>query len=89
MSKLFHFYRNCNYINIDFFISKNLTSSFELEIFPSFICEIFSFSIAQTAKTDHAGFKFQLSLCKLIFLSFEIRDNRHWDYENNCWQNYN
>ena len=36
---------------------------------------------------DHAGFRFNLEIIGLS-LNFKVYDSRHWDYENNCWENY-
>lgn len=36
---------------------------------------------------DHAGLIIELALLGFEF-NFSIRDNRHWDYKNHCWENY-
>jgi hypothetical protein len=36
-------------------------------------------------RRDHAGFKFELGLFGYAML-FQIYDNRHWDYTNDCWE---
>lgn len=35
---------------------------------------------------DHAGVSFEISLASYC-LTLNIYDSRHWDYENNCWEN--
>jgi hypothetical protein len=46
---------------------------------------LFKFNVSLTQKCDHAGFN--LTVCLLgLEAQFMIYDNRHWDYENNCWQ---
>jgi hypothetical protein len=49
--------------------------------------EIFDIDIMLNKKTDHAGFKFNLSLFGFN-VSFIIYDCRHWDVENNTWCKY-
>jgi hypothetical protein len=34
--------------------------------------------------SDHAGLKFQLTIGPL-FLSLDLYDNRHWNYDTNAW----
>ena len=91
-----------NYLDINIPLSKNLSFEFELELggskaYGSKSCEsncgstdwrLFKFSIEQTVRVSHAGFKFRFVLWKLIDLLISIRDNRHWDFANNCWQTY-
>ncbi len=45
----------------------------------------FNIHVELTRETDHAGFTFELCLF-MRELSFRFYDLRHWDYENNCWQ---
>jgi hypothetical protein len=47
----------------------------------------FNFSIKWDRHTDHAGFDFNIEIFGLYF-TFDICDNRHWDYENNKWKIY-
>jgi hypothetical protein len=57
----------------DFSISKN-----------SFI---FGFAFDFSIRQDHAGFGFDIS----IFgwgIDYRFYDDRHWDYENGCWEEY-
>lgn len=48
---------------------------------------IFKFLITNTKKQDHAGFCFNLKFLGLDFEAMRI-DNRHWDYDNDCWLTY-
>lgn len=41
-----------------------------------------------TIKQDHAGANLELGLFGYE-VHFTFYDNRHWDYEKNCWENYN
>jgi hypothetical protein len=43
----------------------------------------FKFSI----KEDHAGLNFDFGILGWN-VKFLIYDNRHWDYENDCWETY-
>jgi hypothetical protein len=36
---------------------------------------------------DHAGICLEISMLGLT-IAFRIYDNRHWDYENDRWENY-
>lgn len=36
---------------------------------------------------DHAGSRFQLHFFGLDF-EYENKDIRHWDYDNDCWEEY-
>lgn len=40
-----------------------------------------------TTKGDHAGIQFELGVFGYS-IEFQIYDTRHWDYENNQWENY-
>lgn len=53
---------------------------------------IIRFILDFTIRQDHAGTRFStfgIELC-LFGWDFEFRvyDNRHWNYENNCWEVY-
>jgi len=47
----------------------------------------FDFHLSFTRKTDHAGFRFGFDIIGFSF-NLEIYDSRHWNYENNKWENY-
>jgi len=36
---------------------------------------------------DHAGLMLEIELFRHFFI-INLYDNRHWDYENNCWEKY-
>ena len=57
----------------------------ELEFFT--IKQLVGVNFLWTTKHDHAGVDIQLSLFGRS-LHFTFYDNRHWDYENNCWMKY-
>ena len=46
---------------------------------------LFSIGFSLTFKQSHAGFNFDFGLLGYLFL-FEILDNRHWNYVENCWE---
>jgi hypothetical protein len=52
------------------------------------ICSWFDLRISYQTKCDHAGLYFRFSLFKLFFLSFNIYDNRHWNFEKNRWYDH-
>jgi len=45
----------------------------------------FDFSKRWNRHTDHAGFNLNIEIFGLYFI-FQIYDNRHWNYEYNCWE---
>jgi hypothetical protein len=73
------------------FLCLTTNKSLELEVSSGKQCcdwNLFKFDIEFTSKTDHAGFRFNFQLFSLIEFVFSIQDNRHWDYDNNCWEKY-
>jgi len=68
----------------DFQLSKNL--SFEIQLnWNETHWQYFNFHISWTRKNSHGGLKFNLQIYKLYF-NIDIYDHRHWDYDNDCWQ---
>lgn len=49
--------------------------------------ELFRVEFDWTVRADHAGVKLDLGLLGYE-IAFSFYDNRHWDYENNCWKNH-
>src|ERR1017187_1811394 len=49
--------------------------------------DFFHIRINWNRKTDHAGFRLDITLLGFMF-EFTIYDTRHWDEENDCWQKY-
>lgn len=47
--------------------------------------DIFRFNVNWSVRGDHAGFGFEVTLFMFAF-DFDIRDHRHWDYENDRWE---
>lgn len=45
------------------------------------------FEFEFTIRQDHSGANLELGLFGYE-IHFTIYDNRHWDYENNCWEKY-
>ena len=46
--------------------------------------ELLRFEFEFTTQQDHAGINLELALLG-YHIGFTFYDNRHWDYENNCW----
>jgi hypothetical protein len=64
-------------------ITKN--KSWEVELY-YYAYEWFIFNVDFSWKgNDHAGPSFEIGLFGYN-LSGNIHDNRHWDYENKCWE---
>lgn len=76
-------------MNKSFRLSKNKTFELQLDRPNPIYSEIFKFYINWSLKGDHAGFKLLFSVYKLFFFCLDINDNRHWDYDNDCWVKYN
>ena len=49
--------------------------------------DIISFSFNWNLRQDHAGVSMAIGLIGYE-VSFQIYDTRHWDYEYNCWEEY-
>lgn len=47
---------------------------------------IFNFQFRLNRNCDHAGLNFTIEIWTLYFC-VQVYDNRHWDYENNCYIN--
>jgi hypothetical protein len=71
-------------------LSKNKSIEVQVSLFDSDLySDIFELHIGWTTKQDHAGFRFIFSIYKFIFIQVMIYDHRHWDYDNNTWEDYN
>ena len=64
-------------------ITKN--KSWEIEILKTE--NLFRFEFQFTVMQDHAGIGLELGLFGWEF-HIGAHDNRHWDYENKCWEVY-
>jgi hypothetical protein len=49
---------------------------------------LFRFEFQYTIRQDHAGLGLEVGLFGWEFHA-NIHDSRHWDYEKNCYYNYN
>ena len=82
----------CHPFNVEFknYWSKTWSTPFkhksiELELHTT--SEIVGFNFLWTIRRDHAGVNIQLALIGYN-LHFNFYDSRHWDYDNNRWENY-
>ncbi len=57
----------------------------ELGVYKTNSIILFTFNF--TIRGDHAGLKFDFGILGLD-INFMIYDNRHWDYDNDCWETY-
>jgi len=71
------------YLNIK--LSNNKYLSIQLE-FNNFVEDNFKFSLEFARQTDHAGWEFIFSICKLFWFNVHFYDRRHWDHNENKWQ---
>ena len=46
---------------------------------------IIGFTFDFTTRQDHAGFSLEIELFGWS-IEYRVYDNRHWDYENGCWE---
>lgn len=65
-------------------VFKNKYFEFQLDRFKDG-WSYFDFTVKWTKNIHHAGFKFHLELFS-YFLAIDIYDNRHWNYEEEKWQ---
>ena len=65
---------------VNFLICKDIFS-IDIVLFQS----LFEFEINVDRKCDHAGVKLCVCLFGFVF-RIGLYDNRHWDYDNNCWE---
>jgi hypothetical protein len=64
-------------------VTKNKT--LELQIY-RYGVNVFELGLRLTfSGSDHAGPSFELGIFGWYF-TISLPDNRHWDYENNCWE---
>lgn len=50
--------------------------------------EIFDIYLGWSVKQDHAGVRFHLTIFHLLYASVMLYDHRHWDYDNDKWEEY-
>lgn len=56
----------------------------EVQYLSSKVLEI---NVCYSVRKDHAGIALTFGLMGYC-VHLQIYDNRHWDYENNCWNTY-
>ena len=69
-------------------IQLSTSKSFEFQVEfnrprDKFEIDLFRFTVIFNRKTDHAGFDFTFEFLELLFVSINIYDHRHWDYDKN------
>lgn len=64
---------------------KHKTFEFQIELFGG-LASMWELDIRHRTKCDHAGWFFSFSMLRLFFVEIVIHDNRHWDKENNQFQ---
>ena len=70
-------------------LSKNKSFEIQLDLCNSSLSnDLFLVNLAWTTKCDHAGLSFEFVFFKFVYFQMQVYDNRHWDYENNCWETY-
>ena len=77
METLFSFFRR---------LTKNKGLEFNIYKDPNYNA-YFYFQSFWSFKGDHAGLCLEISIWKYT-IEFEIKDNRHWNYEKDAWQEY-
>ena len=65
-------------------LTKNLTA--EVELHRTNLGNL-SMCFRFSTRCDHAGLTLDLSALSWNFV-LNIVDNRHWDYQNDCWEKY-
>lgn len=71
-------------------ISKNKQLEYQLELFGQINddSKIFNFKALLNRKKDHAGLFLELEIIKIFWISLSLHDNRHWDYQKDCWKDH-
>ena len=64
-----------------------ITDTAYFDFYFSILGDIFKFNLCWSRKTDHAGFEIGLDILSLM-INFNIYDGRHWDHDNDCWEDY-
>lgn len=73
-------------MNTHLSLSENKTLEVQFEAWEEFSSSSwFDFHIMWSRKTDHAGFYIDISIWKFAFY-FSICDNRHWNDDENRWE---
>lgn len=70
----------------DIQICKNKSFEYQFERGSFMQNDIFECKLIWTRKSDHAGISFTFGIFKLFWMNLNIHDHRHWDDENDCWQ---
>jgi len=73
---------------VSFRVTKNKSFEYQLVLGKRLATSPLEFSFYWTNKGDHAGISFTFSVYHLFFLELNLRDNRHWNYEENRWYKY-
>jgi hypothetical protein len=87
MKSFYSFTRSHLFADLNFSLPKN--KEFELQLEVGKHCptnDLFKFNVQLSSKQDHAGFIFEFCLFRMLFLMLSIYDNRHWDFDNDCWK---
>jgi hypothetical protein len=66
-------------------LAKNKSFEYQIE-FDKFNDQPFELSLQWTTKRDHAGFDFIFSIYKLFWINLNIHDHRHWNHDENRWE---
>jgi hypothetical protein len=72
-------------MNKDIQLSENKSFGIQTEFGKNSNFNPFEFLIKWTTKQDHAGFRFVFGIYRLFWISIEIYDHRHWNYEKDRW----
>ena len=73
------------HLEIGLKITKNKTVEMEIINWPDQIS--FGVNFIWNWHQDHAGLNLDLNFL-ILEIHLRLRDTRHWDYENNCWEVY-
>jgi hypothetical protein len=72
-------------MNRDIQLSENKSFGIQTEFGKNSNFNPFEFLVKWTTKQDHAGFRFVFGIYGLFWISIEIYDHRHWNYEKDRW----
>ena len=67
----------------------SINKGFELQLTCKFnFAQWFLIALEQHSKCDHARIEFKIELFKFFYFHIMVYDFRHWDYENDCFYEY-
>ena len=84
--KFGNFILNSKFVSIP--VSKHKTFECQLDLGKNLATQPIELSFYWTHKSDHCGLSFTFSIYKLFFFEVSLKDNRHWNSNDNRFYDY-